>query len=631
MCGITGFVGRGRPGDLDAMCQAIRHRGPDGRGSYVDDHLRVAIGHQRLVVIDPDGGHQPMWNEDQTVAVVFNGEIYNAPELRAELCTLGHRFSSHHSDTETLVHGYEQWGRELPMRLNGMFAFAVYDSVRGTLFLARDRYGEKPLYFAAQPGLFAFGSELTALCQHSSIDATLDQRALQKLFAYGYIPAPSTVVRDIRKLQAGWWLEYDCAADSVNAQPYWRFRLEPDESLDDRSEPRLIDELRALLAAAVRRRLVSDVPLGIFLSGGLDSAAVLAFATQHMPPRELSTFTIGFSERTYDESQPASRLAAFFGTRHRVATFDLEQAHALIPEIIGRLDEPLADPSLLPTHLLCRFARESVTVALSGDGGDELFAGYDPFLALSASDLYERVVPGRLHRLLRQLAQHLPHSTTYMSWDFRVRRALTGLSYPRELWNPVWMSPIEPAAMHEFFEHPLPPEELYEEAIAAWYASGQTDLLSRALEFFTALYLQNDILAKVDRAAMMVSLESRAVFLDNDLVDFCRRLPNRWKLRGRTRKYLLRRALRGLVPQEVLTRRKQGFGIPVAEWLRHLPFPTEPGTLPGVRLSAIRRSWDQHQGRERDERLLLWAWFTAQAWVAGRRQPVPVPAMSAAQ
>jgi asparagine synthase (glutamine-hydrolysing) len=231
-----------------------------------------------------------------------------------------------------------------------------------------------------------------------------------------------------------------------------------------------------------------------------------------------------------------------------------------------------------------------------------------------------------LHGLLRQLAQHLPHSTTYMSWDFRLRRALTGLSYPPELWNPVWMSPVEPAAMHEFFEHPLPAEELYEEAIAVWNGSDQTDLLSRSLEFFTSLYLQNDILAKVDRAAMMVSLESRAVFLDNDLVDFCRRLPNRWKLRGWTRKYLLRRALSGLVPEEVLTRRKQGFGIPVAQWLRHLPFPAEPAGVPGLRLSAIRRSWDRHQGRERDERLVLWTWLSLAHWSQHSRRQEAITA-----
>ena len=616
MCGIVGFVGVGSQTDLRAMSGALTHRGPDGHGSHYDPRFRVALGHERLVVIDPAGGHQPMWNEDQTVAVVFNGEIYNANDLRRELVTLGHRFSSDHSDTEVLVHGYEQWGAGLPLRLNGMFAFAAYHARAGTLFIARDRFGEKPLYYAAHPGLFAFASELTALREHPSIDCRLDPHGIQKLFAYGYIPAPCTALRGVRKLPAGWALHYDCRAETLAASAYWTFRLAPDPSLRDAHEGALVDELRSLLSAAVRRRLTSDVPLGIFLSGGLDSATVLAFASQQVTPQELSTFTVGFTEPSYDESEAAAQLAGFFGTQHHTTTLDLEHAHTLFPDLAARLDEPLGDPSLLPTFLLCQFARNNVTVALSGDGGDELFAGYDPFLALSGANQYSRLVPRPIHQVVRTLAHHLPHSTSYMSWDFRVRRALTGLSYPANLWNPVWMSPIEPLAMSEFFEKPLAPEELYEEAIAVWNASEQPDLLSRALEFFTIIYLQNDILAKVDRASMMVSLESRAMFLDNDLVDFCRRLPNSWKIRNGTRKYLLRKALAGLVPEEVLRRRKRGFGIPVASWLRQLPFPASPGELPGMKRDMVRRSWEQHRGQQHDERLLLWTWFTAQRWAA---------------
>jgi asparagine synthase (glutamine-hydrolysing) len=374
-----------------------------------------------------------------------------------------------------------------------------------------------------------------------------------------------------------------------------------------------VDELRDRLSAAVQRRLVSDVPLGVFLSGGLDSATVLAFACRHLPASSVSTFTVGFSESSYDESDAALQVAQAFGTQHHVTRLDLVRAYELIPDVLARLDEPLADPSILPTYLLCRFARKSVTVALSGDGGDELFAGYDPFVALKPAQTYSRTVPPAVHALLRRLAARLPRGSGYMSWDFRIRRALTGLSYPASLWNPVWMGPIEPAAMRDYFNAPLPVEELYEEAIAVWESSEQRDLLSRTLEFFTVMYLQNDILTKVDRAAMMVSLETRAVFLDNDLVDFVRRLPNRFKFRKGTRKYLLRRALAGIVPADVLTRRKRGFGIPLASWLRQLDPPQGSG-LPFVKTEALREAWRLHCKGARDERLLLWTWLSANAW-----------------
>ncbi len=621
MCGITGFVGSGTHRDLDAMSAALRHRGPDGRGSHFDDHLRVALGHERLVVIDPAGGHQPMWNEDHTVAVVFNGEIYNAGELRNQLISRGHRFVSDHSDTEVLVHGFEEWGHGLPIRLNGMFAFVVFDAANGRLFLARDRFGEKPLYYSVARNLFAFGSELSAVRRHPGVDAELDATGIQKLFAYGYIPAPRTVLRGVRKLPAGGTLEYDCRTGELREGRFWTFRLEPDMSLEQAREEVLVEELRALLSEAVRRRLVSDVPLGIFLSGGIDSATVLAFASRHIPGNELSTFTVGFLEPSYDESEPAARLAHAVGSRHHETKLELERAAALIPGVFSRLDEPLADPSLLPTYLLCRFARESVTVALSGDGGDELFAGYDPFVALGPAQAYERVVPGAVHALVRQAARRLPRGTGYMSWDFRLRRALTGLSYAPRLWNPVWLAPLEPREMANYFERPLAVEELYEEAIAVWDRSVQPDLCTRTLEFFTTIYLQNDILTKVDRASMMVSLESRAVFLDNDLVEFCRRLPNRWKLRKGIRKYLLRRALEGIVPNDVLTRRKKGFGVPVATWLRQLPFPEQRVELPGMRIDAFRRAWNDHQRGHSEERLLLWTWLSLSQWLQQSRHP----------
>jgi asparagine synthase (glutamine-hydrolysing) len=616
MCGIAGFAGDGTETDLRAMSAALRHRGPDGQGIHVDRRFRVGLGHERLVVLDPVGGHQPMWNEDGTIGVVFNGEIYNAPELREQLVASGHCFSSDHSDTEVLVHGYEEWGQELPARLNGMFAFAVFDATEGQLFLARDRFGEKPLYYAERPGVFAFASEISAIVRHPAVGFEIDPRGVQKLFAYGYIPAPGSAVRGVSKLRAGWMLQHDCRTGRTSPREYWRFRLEPDDSLTDHDEPRLIEQLRALLIASVRRRLESDVPLGVFLSGGVDSAAVLACATQLRPAASISTFTVGFTERSYDESEAAAETARAFGTAHHATRLELGHANASAIDILQRLDEPLGDASLIPTQLLCRFARASVTVALSGDGGDELFAGYDPIHALGPASVYSRLVPPLMHGWLRRLSNHLPARSGYMSWDFRVRRALTGLSYSAQYWNPVWMAPIEPAAMGQFFDDPLPPEELYGEAITAWQQSDQTDVLSRTLEFFTTVYLQNDILTKVDRASMMVSLESRAVFLDPELVDFCRMLPNRWKYRNRERKYLLKRALKGLVPDAVLARRKQGFGPPIQAWLSRLTPPRASGIIPGLKDEAFRDRWDRNRYGKGEDRLLLWNWLALETWAS---------------
>ena len=307
MCGVAGFAGPGTRTDLEQMTSALAHRGPDGDGFYIDEIRRVFLGHRRLAIIDVETGSQPMWNEDGQVGVIFNGEIYNHGELRAELVRRGHRFASHHSDTEVLVHGWEEWGDGLPLRLNGMFAFAIYDRRQDCLFLSRDRFGEKPLYYAAAPGFLAFASELTALTHHPAVSRSLDQRALQKLFAYGYIPAPHALFEGCRKLPAGHWLRYGISSGKLDVRAYWTFRLEPDEGLVEKEEPRIVEELSELLVQAARRRQMSDVPLGVFLSGGLDSSLVLAALATNQSGSSLATFTIGFTEPSFDES-PFARV-----------------------------------------------------------------------------------------------------------------------------------------------------------------------------------------------------------------------------------------------------------------------------------------------------------------------------------
>ena len=616
MCGIAGFIGRGSLQDLRRMTSSLAHRGPDGEGIYHDDALAVFLGHRRLAILDIQAGLQPMWSRDGEIAVVFNGEIYNHLDLRRDLIERGHRFTSDHSDTEVLVYGYKEWGSELPLRLNGMFAFAVYDKARKRLFMARDRFGEKPLYYTQKNGLFAFASELTGLAEHPDVDRSLDTLSLQKFFAYGYLPAPHAMFSGARKLPGGHWLSYDIENASATVQPYWRFVVEPNEALKDADEPRLIEECSNLLAQASRRRLMSDRPLGMFLSGGLDSSCVLSSLTRFLPAGSIKSFTIGFNERSFDESHHARTVASHFGTDHYEKVVDIECCRDLAATVLARMDEPFGDASILPSYVLSAFASEKVTVALTGDGGDELFAGYDPFLALTPARAYGRLVPGWMHGGFRRLADLLPTSDNNMSFDFKLRRFLKGMSYPDKLWLPVWMGPLDPKDMRDLFEAPLRVEDIYDEAIALWERDPKKSTVDRALEFFTQFYLQDDILMKSDRAAMMSSLETRAVFLDNDLVEFSRRLPNRFKFRNGDRKYLLKKVAQKLLPSAIVNRKKKGFGIPLNKWLKEAPDILPVSPFNGLRTAFAQNAFAEHRRGDRDHRLFLWSWLSLQAFKA---------------
>lgn len=616
MCGIGGFVGPGEERDLVSMGEALAHRGPDGVGTYVDPPSRLWLVHRRLAILDIEGGHQPMWNETGDVCVVFNGEIFNHLELRRMLEARGHVFRSDHSDTEVLVHGYEEWGSGLPALLNGMFSFAVYDRRARTLFLARDRFGKKPLYYYASAKLFAFASELTALMCHQHVPREIDSRSVQKFFAYGFIPAPNSLYKHVKKLPGGHCLHLECDTGRVQITEYWRFRIEPRADVPANAEQVWGEELRALLSEAVRRRMSTDVPLGVFLSGGIDSSAVLAFATRHAGASGISTFSIGFAEPSFDESGYARLVAAYFGSKHHEEILSIERARELVPELLSRIDEPIGDSSIIPTYLLCRFARSHVTVALGGDGGDELFAGYAPFKALNLARAYSAAVPGWLHKKLRSCAELIPPSDRYMSLEFKLKRALRGMSYPCSLWNPVWLGPVDAEEIRELCAEPLSQEDLYSEALQAWEQSRADNLVDKSLEFYTRLYLQDDILTKVDRASMLVSLEVRAPFLDNDVVEFARTLPHHFKYRNGQTKYLLKKALEGVLPREILKRKKQGFGMPLARWLREWQeLPLVP-VKPFRDLAQIRQRWEDHRARRVDHRLMLWCWLALQHHVA---------------
>jgi asparagine synthase (glutamine-hydrolysing) len=609
MCGIAGFLGAGERGDLERMTARIAHRGPDADGFFVDGP--VHLGHRRLSIVDLSCGAQPMRTADGRLTIVFNGEIYNHAELRSELQARGCVFETDHSDTEVLLHGFREWGTGFVERLNGMWAFAIWDAEARRLFLSRDRFGKKPLYWFFREGAFGFASELTALLEHRSAPRSVSARAVQKFFAYALIPAPLSIIDGIWKLPAGHNLVVS-ESSAPQVVRYWRYILEPNGSLAAKPEAELAEALRECLDRAVQRRLMADVPLGVFLSGGIDSTAVAALAVRHVEKGKLRTFSIGFTEPSFDESPFARRAAEFLGTSHELEILDLDKAVDVLPQIFDKLDEPQGDNSLLPTWLLSRFTRRHVTVALGGDGGDELFAGYDTFRGLSKAETYDRFVPRPLHQALRALANRLPVSHSNLSLDFKIKRGLRGASYPAKVWNPVWLGALEPGEIARLTGQPATLEDLYSEAIETWDSCPQQNLLDRTLQFYTEIYLQDGILAKVDRASMMHGLEARSPFLDIEVADFARRLPRQFKLRDGVTKSLLKKSLEPLLPDDIIYRKKKGFGTPVGAWFR-------TGRLaPRPEGKFLEEKLDAHRAGRADERLYLWCQLCLGEWLARR-------------
>jgi len=591
------------------MLARMAYRGPDAENVTVD--RGVHLGHLRLAIVDLAGGTQPMWTADGKFCVTFNGEIYNQAELRQELEAAGAVFETDHSDTEVLLHGYRIWGPSMLDRLNGMWAFVLYDREKRTLFGARDRFGKKPLYYACREKTFVFASELTAMLRHPSVPSSVSREGLMKYYAYGYVPGPHSLIDGVRKLGGGEYFRVSVEGDPLpEVRRWWQYEIEPDEGVRDREE--LCEELRRLLGAAVERRLMADVPLGLFLSGGIDSSAVAALAARASGGRGLSAFSIGFTDPSFDELPYAKQAAKEIGLPHEFEILDLEQARRFLPDLIGSLDEPNGDSSLLPTWLLCRFARKHATVALGGDGGDELFAGYDPFKALRKAALYASVVPKPVHEGIRMLAGTLPVSHRNLSFDFKVKRTLLGLSHPQRRWCPAWMGPLDPDGIAEYFGTWVDPDALYSEAIAAWESVPDGDLVDRATQFFVRLYLQDGVLAKVDRASMFESLEVRAPLLDIEVADFARRLPHRLRYRDGTTKYLLKKALEPVLPASILYRKKKGFGTPVGPWLASGAIGPDPDRSLNPEMTA--RLLSEHRAAKADHRLFLWCEWVLQQW-----------------
>ncbi len=604
MCGIVGFVGQSNSTVLRAMALRLAHRGPDGEGLLENAMDGVHLGHRRLAVIDLAGGHQPMLTSNGALSIVFNGEIYNFRELRAELEEEGARFVSDHSDTEVLLHGWLLWGAEMFSRLNGMWALAIHDRERRELILARDRFGKKPLFYYSGKDEFVFASELSALRLHPAVPSDRSDLALQKYFAYGYIPAPLTLLSNVYKLQAGHLIRLNLVNRKLQLEKFWQYEPAPHLYSRSQTEESIAEELLEKLASAVNRRLISDVPVGCFLSGGLDSSTIAALALRSVGTERLKTFSIAMDDATFDESQFAHQVARHIGAEHYVEKCTVDSLRQHLPKILAKLDEPIADASILPTYMLCSFARRHVTVALGGDGADELLAGYDPFRALRLARAYRRWTPSSVQLAVEAVVQRLPVSHRYMSFDFKLKRALYGAKFPPNLWLPTWMSPLKPDEISELLQQPVDVESLYSEAIQAWERSSGCDDIDRSSCFFVDMYLQNNILAKVDRASMLNSLEVRSPFLDIEVVDFLRQLPSNFKLRGSISKWILKIAARSLLPESIINRRKQGFAVPTGRWF-------ETGELgasaPANNSVFFTEKLRQHRQGRLDNHLYLWS------------------------
>lgn len=571
MCGILGKVynqyeRRVQPEALAGMCATLTHRGPDDEGFYLNGNVGLAM--RRLSIIDVNTGKQPIHNEDRTIWTVYNGEIYNFQDLRRDLEASGHRFYTH-TDTEVIVHLYEQRGVDFVRHINGMFAIAVWDESQRQLILARDRLGIKPLFFAQLPDCLLFASEIKAILA-DGLQPTIDLQALSHYLSLLYIPAPRTIYREIRKLEAGHMLIW--RSDQIAVRRYWDLRGTRPSVVAGRSLADIQAELRGLLSDAVRCHLVSDVPLGAFLSGGLDSSTVVALMRQtHSGP--VKTFSIGFQDPSYNELHYARLVAERFDTDHTELTVTPDVAD-VVARLVYYFDEPFADSSAIPTYYLSQLTRQHVTVALGGDGGDEVFAGYITYQADKLARLYNRL-PGLLtHRLVPALVHRLPVSDGKVSLDFKARRFVDHAL-------------LEPGRRHyawkAFFDDALKRAVLSSDVLAALNASldsypvfqryyekaSQYDLLNAFLYVDAAVYLPDDILVKVDRMSMAHSLEVRVPLLDHRVVEFVFGLPGRLKMPGFRLKHLLRETMRGVLPQQTLRRPKGGFNVPISAWLKH--------------------------------------------------------------
>ena len=617
MCGITGISNHHGIGEAEAVIHAmndsLRHRGPDDDGFFIDQN--VALGHRRLAVISPETGHQPIFNEDGTVVAILNGEIYNHLELRHVLQKKGHRFTTE-SDTEVLLHLYEEFGDQFVSLLQGMFAFAVYDRRRHRLLLARDRLGQKPLFYFVSHDTLVFASELSSLLVHPAMEKELDITAISDYLSLLYVPEPQTIYRHVRRLPPACTITFSIDNPQPVIQPYWQ--LDFSRKNLQISFPEAASKVRNLVENAVRKRMIADVPLGVFLSGGLDSAIIAAVAAQIRAPEACDAYTIGFADASYDERAAARATAAAISRLPNVNLHhhELEVAPAdfnLLRKLIHHFGQPFADASMLPTFLLSQFTRTGLTVALSGDGADEIFGGYERYIAMRMFHSMQRLPSLPLY-MFKAFAAILPDSGE-RTFCGRLRRLSRLFAHTKENAYFSLLNRCPTAVRHKLFgprlhdavNNALPFAEI-EKTLTA------KDLTERCSELDIHTYMPGDVMTKVDITSMACALEVRSPFLDHELVEFAATLPWDFKLHGNDRKHILKAAFADLLPSEILNRRKRGFGIPLAAWLRTTwRKQAEESLFEGPLISEgfierkpLTEIWNAHQSRHSDYSYLLW-------------------------
>ncbi len=622
MCGIAGYYGAGDRKILERMSQSLRHRGPDDQGFFVKDNIGLA--HRRLSIIDlSPAASQPMANEAGDVWLVFNGEIYNFKELRKDLIGR-HNFKSE-SDTEVIIHLYEEIGLEVFSKIQGMFAVALYDLKSNKLILARDSMGKKPLYWSYAGETLFFASELKALLEHPKFKKELDLKSLNKYLFYEYVPTPNTIFKKTYKLEPGHYLVYN--GINIIKNKYWDIAF--NRPLSSPGSNLLIEEaigeLDKRLNEAVRARLVSDVPLGVFLSGGIDSSAI-AYYAQKNSLNKIKTFSIGFKDESFDESKSARQVASFLGAEHYEKLLTAKDSLDLIPRIADLLDEPMADASIIPTYLLSNFTRQKVTVALGGDGGDEIFCGYDTFVAERLAGIYETIPDFFRKNIIEKIVPLLPTSFNNLSFDFKAKKFISGFYENKKYRQQVWLGSFNRADREKLFAgdiwRSLSKENEFEEIDNYLNNLSGENHYNQLIYLYLRTYLMDDILVKVDRASMSNSLEVRSPLLDTKVVDFVNSLPLDWKLKGFTTKYIFKKLLAGKLPKNIVCRKKKGFGIPLADWLSKELKPLALDLLSEARIKQqgifnyqyIEKILNEHFSCRKDNRKIIWSLMVFQLW-----------------
>jgi len=632
MCGICGILNLhlgpvAHTDRIGTMTDRLTHRGPDSEGHFLRPYL--ALGIRRLKIIDLETGDQPLQNESGSVTLVYNGEIYNFRELRQQLLERGHQFRTH-SDGEVIAHLYEEKGPDSLEDLNGMFAIALWDEPNRRLLLARDRAGEKPLYYWSDGHTLVFASEIKSLLEYPGVPRQPDFEAWTQYFFHGYIPAPRTAFRDIRKLPAAHRLRVENGR--VRIEPFWSLadHLRPPgaDGADQRSQEEIVVELRRRIREAAISRLVSDVPLGVFLSGGVDSSTLVALMSE-LAPGQVNSFSVSFAEPSFSEEAYSTLVARRFRTRHHTLNANTRSLREALDVMADHLDEPLADPAVLPTYLISRFARSEITVALSGEGSDELFGGYPTYIGARLADFYLRLPRLLRRRLVDPLGKRLKVSPGAVPLGLFLRRFFAHAEEPAAKRHLTWFGMFAPDELDRLLAPGWPgprpqrdPRAVFAVLDRVLPGARPENALAETLYLDFRTYLEDNLLVKVDRASMACSLEMRTPFLDHRLVEFAAGLPVSFKLRGLRLKYILKKAVEPWLPREIVYRQKRGFSVPIAGWMRGELTALLDEKLNPERLK--RQGWfdpafvamllDQHRSGHADHRKTLWTLLCFQLW-----------------